>query len=215
MSPVARMGLMGEFANALHRTTGDFPEGAEDSFERLARRYEAPERAYHNLEHVEATLYWSERVGQSLRPKERAILSLAVFYHDAVYDSQAKDNEERSVELARHELGRLGVRDRELEETERLILLTKNHTPDQLDRTGAALVDADLAVLASLPEVYERYAAAIREEYAWVPDEDYRIGRTKVLEGLMARKLFCSALLDEEAARTNMRREIVGLRAAR
>lgn len=48
------------------------------------------------------------------------------------------------------------------------------------------LCDADLAVLAGPPDAYAAYAAAVREEYAFVPDDLFRTGRAEVLRQLLA-----------------------------
>ncbi|RYD49126.1 MAG: hypothetical protein EOP83_25545 [Verrucomicrobiaceae bacterium] len=205
------MVLRSAFGRALDALVQKAIPEASDAFERVVQRYEDTGQAYHNLDHVAAVLLWVGRLGK-LNPRDLATSALAVFYHDAVYDTRAKDNEERSAEFARQELGRLGVPEDGLVEIVRLILLTKTHRVEEGDLAGAVVVDADLAILQAPPEEYDRYAAAIREEYAWVPEEEYRAGRTKVLKRLMSRRLFHSPLLDEEAGRANMRREIERLR---
>jgi predicted metal-dependent HD superfamily phosphohydrolase len=187
---------------------GGSPE-ADAALSRLDEAY-GLQRTYHNLRHVEAVLETAKR----LLPQGNAHVALALAYHDAVYDPRAKDNEERSAQMARDELSGLGISHGDLDEIARLILLTKHHQVAEGDVVGSVVVDADLAILQASPEEYDRYAAAIREEYAWVPEEEYRVGRAKVLEGLMSRKLFRSALLDEEMARANMRREIDRLEAS-
>lgn len=48
------------------------------------------------------------------------------------------------------------------------------------------LCDADLAVLAGGPDAYAAYAAQVREEYGFVPDEAFRAGRAAVLRQLLA-----------------------------
>jgi len=63
----------------------------------------------------------------------------------------------------------------------RLILLTAGHEVDEGDRAGALLVDADLWILSSPPDRYDRYAADVRAEYAHVPDDLWRRGRGAVL----------------------------------
>src|SRR5947209_4025145 len=74
-----------------------------------------------------------------------------------------------------------------LDEVARLVLLTKTHATGPDDRSGQALLDADLAVLGADPADYDRYAADIRREYAWVPEDAYRDGRRRVLEGFLRR----------------------------
>jgi len=77
------------------------------------------------------------------------------------------------------------------------------------------LCDADLAVLARSTDGYDRYAAAIREEYAHVPEEAFRAGRAAVLRHLLDLPAVyrLPRLRDrwEEPARANLRRELDAL----
>src|SRR5438046_554178 len=82
----------------------------------------------------------------------------------------AAGNEERSALLAEAALRRLGV---DATEVARLVRLTASHDASAGDRNGALLADADLAILASSPDGYDRYARAIRREYAHVPEDRY------------------------------------------
>jgi predicted metal-dependent HD superfamily phosphohydrolase len=56
-----------------------------------------------------------------------------------------------------------------------------------IDADLAPLLDLDLSILAAAPAVYRTYAQAIRLAYAHVPDELYRLGRGRILEGFLAR----------------------------
>src|SRR5690606_31628630 len=138
---------------------------------------------------------------------------LAAWCHDAVYDPRAGGdaNERASAELAAEVLTGLGVPEDAVREVVRLVLLTTGHRVSPEDRDGALLCDADLAILASPAEDYDRYAAAIRAEYAHVPDPDFRAGRAAVLRNLLALPaLFHTPHLGERgerAARDNLRRE--------
>ena len=51
------------------------------------------------------------------------------------------------------------------------------------------LLDADLAILGSSPTTYDAYVAAVRAEYADVGDDEWRAGRTGVLEGFGNREI--------------------------
>ena len=59
------------------------------------------------------------------------------------------------------------------------------------------------------------YARTIRQEYAWVSEADYRVGRRRVLERSLARpRLYLTEALFstlEQPARDNLRREIESL----
>jgi predicted metal-dependent HD superfamily phosphohydrolase len=78
-----------------------------------------------------------------------------------------------------------------------------------------SLLDAEMAILGAPPEQYKDYACAIRLEYAWVSDADYRVGRRAVLERFPARpRIFRTETLfaeREAAARRNLAAEIAGL----
>ena len=77
------------------------------------------------------------------------------------------------------------------------------------------LCDADLSVLAGSVDEYARYAAAVREEYAFVGDEDFAIGRAAVLRQLLEPEhLFATSyarLHWEPAARKHLRTELTAL----
>lgn len=197
------------FVGAVAGLGGRAGDHAAQAYARLAESYRG--RAYHNLRHIEAVLETFLFIAEGLSTEAESIVTLALCYHDVVYDSQAKDNEERSAEFADHELEGLGISPEDRAEVRRLILLTQRHDVSPGDVLGAIVVDADLAILQSPTAEYDRYAAAIREEYSWVPEADYQAGRTKVLQSLMAKKLFTSSLLDEDLARANMSREIATL----
>jgi predicted metal-dependent HD superfamily phosphohydrolase len=142
---------------------------------------------------------------------------LAAWFHDAVYDPRAVGdaNERDSAALAESVLAGLGVPAPTAAEVRRLILLTAGHTVAPGDPDGALLCDADLAVLAAPPADYDRYAAAIRREYAHVPEPAFRAGRAAVLAGLLTLpalfRLPPLAARWEEPARDNVRRELAAL----
>jgi predicted metal-dependent HD superfamily phosphohydrolase len=180
------------------------PELADVAFANLTARYAEPGRHYHTLEHISAVLHAIEDHGDTA-----PALLFAAWYHDVVYDTLAADNEERSAEFGRSALAAMAVPEDVVRETVRLILLTKTHQTSQDDAPGQIMLDADLAVLGADREAYDRYAAAIRREYAWVPDVDYRAERCRVLEAFLARpRIYRLLSRAEEAARRNLRREI-------
>jgi predicted metal-dependent HD superfamily phosphohydrolase len=67
-----------------------------------------------------------------------------------------------------------------------LILATQHHTPPtRLD--AALLVDIDLSILGRSSAEFDRYNAAIQQEYQWVPEAPYREARAKVLQSFLDR----------------------------
>jgi len=167
-------------------------------------------RGYHDLRHITEVLIRLAELGEA----GNAELVLAAWFHDAVYDD-AGDNEERSARLAETLLDGTGA---DVAEVARLVRLTAHHDPRPGDRSGEALCDADLAILAAPPERYREYAEGVRREYAAFADADFRAGRLAVLEDLAARNtLFRTAHARqhwEPSARQNLAREIEELRNA-
>ncbi|MEU8407109.1 metal-dependent phosphohydrolase [Micromonospora sp. NPDC048842] len=186
--------------------------------EQLIVRWREPHRHYHTLAHLTAVL---DVVDQHADLAAHAgPVRLAAWFHDAVYDPRAAGdaNERDSAELAESVLTGLGLPAPTVAEVRRLVLLTAGHSVAPGDRDGALLCDADLAVLAAPPARYDRYAAAIRHEYAHVPEPAFRAGRAAVLTGLLSLPaLFRSPPLAsrwEEPARDNVRRELSTLTGA-
>lgn len=183
--------------------------------EQLLARWREPHRHYHTVAHLTAVLdVVDEHADLAGRPD---VVRLAAWFHDAVYDPRAAGdaNERDSAALAESVLAGLGVPAPTAAEVRRLVLLTAGHTVAPGDPDGALLCDADLAVLAAPSADYDRYAAAIRREYAHVPEPAFRAGRAAVLTGLLALpalfRLPPLAARWEEPARDNVRRELAAL----
>ncbi|MFD1828680.1 hypothetical protein ACFSJS_03235 [Streptomyces desertarenae] len=164
---------------------GDVPSPYAYADDLLARWAE-PHRRYHTTDHLVAVL---DRVGllsaHCTGPDAVAAATLAAWFHDAVYLPERSTNEERSARLAERALPEAGVPAALAAEVARLVRLTATHDPAPGDTAGEVLCDADLAVLAGTPQEYAAYAAAVREEYAFVPDDAFRAGRADVLRRLL------------------------------
>ncbi len=203
-------------------------------------------RGYHDARHLaEVLARLDELAAGGCAEAGSAEVVLAAWFHDAVYDGRA-DAEERSARLAEAELTSAGHADAghadaghadagpaggaaggavngvvngvvNGAEVARLVRLTEHHDPAPDDRNGAALCDADLAILAATPERYREYAAGVRREYAALSDADFRAGRLAVLEDLAGRdRLFRTAHAREHwepLARENLAAEITRLRS--
>ena len=111
----------------------------------------------------------------------------AAFYHDAVYDPRATDNEDQSARLAVRVLGELGWSAARCDTVARLVRATAGHDADG-DADCAVLLDADLAVLGAEPAAYQAYVTGVRAEYAHLDAAAWRTGRAAVLRDLLARR---------------------------
>jgi predicted metal-dependent HD superfamily phosphohydrolase len=150
----------------------------------LIARYQEPHRRYHTAAHLTAVLDLVDELAAYAADPDA--VRLAAWFHDAVYDPERADNEERSARLAERMLADTDLDAAVVREVARLVRLTATHEPAADDRNGQVLCDADLAILAAEPEVYAAYAAAVRAEYGFVPDDVFARGRADVLRGLLA-----------------------------
>lgn len=161
--------------------------GAADPYryaDNLLARWAEPQRRYHTTAHLAAVLdHVDALAGHAAEPD---LVRLAAWFHDAVYRPDRSENEERSAALAELALPEAGLGQGGTAEVARLVRLTVTHDPAPGDTNGEVLCDADLAVLAGSPDAYAAYAAAVREEYGFVPDEAFRAGRADVLRQLLA-----------------------------
>ncbi len=185
----------------------------------LRTLYEGADRHYHGLSHIEELLRLVQEHRSELADPE--VVEAAVWFHDAVYDSRRRDNESRSAALAAERLAGRADPER-LRRIAGMIEATASHRlprfTDAAARHDAALfLDMDLSILAAAPDVFDAYEQAVRREFGWVAETDWRSGRRAVLEAFLARRhifhtdIFRSA--GEARARENISRSLAQLGA--
>ncbi|MFA3876612.1 hypothetical protein ABS735_23460 [Streptomyces sp. MMCC 100] len=182
--PAALDALRSRFTHAVAGATA--PGAALDPApyaDNLLARWREPQRRYHTLAHLTAVLDHVDVLAEHADDVD--VVRLAAWFHDAVYQPDRSENEERSARLAERALPEAGVPAEKTAEVARLVRLTVTHDPAGDDRDGQVLCDADLAVLASPPSAYAAYTAAVREEYHFVPNEAFREGRAAILRQLL------------------------------
>jgi predicted metal-dependent HD superfamily phosphohydrolase len=118
--------------------------------------------------------------------RDAPAVAAAAFFHDAVYDPPADDNEAESAALAERVLAELGWDAHRCRTVGDLVRATARHEPVD-DPDHCVLLDADLAVLGSEPAAYQAYSVGVRAEYAHLDDVRWRRGRAEVLRRLLAR----------------------------
>jgi len=180
--------------------------------EALIRRYREPHRHYHNVDHLHHVLTMIDELADD---HDLFLVRLAAWFHDAIYDIPFREltNEDASARLSLRELSRAGLEQEDLTQVARLVRLTATHVPGSRDPEGELLCDADLAILAAPPEQYAAYVAAIRAEYAAVPETDFVAGRLAILEPLTEGEIFRTGKGRgmTEAARANLAAECASL----
>ena len=77
---------------------------------------------------------------------------------------------------------------------------------------NSIFLDADLSILGTSPDNYWKYARAIRNEYNWLTERDYRRGRKQVITTFLSReKIYYTNYFHERLerqARANLKAEI-------
>jgi predicted metal-dependent HD superfamily phosphohydrolase len=162
------------------------PVAPQGLFNQLVAAYSERQRHYHTLQHLRECLANLEAA--SMLAQRPAEVELALWFHDAVYDPRAEDNEARSAEWAHSAVGAAGCDGALADRVRSLVLATRHEaSPAAGDADTDLLLDVDLAIFGTSPERFAESSAQVRAEYAHVPEADYRSGRAGILRGFLAR----------------------------
>jgi predicted metal-dependent HD superfamily phosphohydrolase len=181
----------------------------EALFRELTARYSEPHRKYHTMQHLRECFDRLQELRALARKPEE--IELALWFHDAIYDTRRRDNEEKSADWARSAVLKAGVAAAAGDRVYELVMATRhNAAPSGID--AQVLVDVDLSILGAGPDRFDEYERQVRQEYSWVPGLLFRRERRKVLEDFLGRRTifqtreFIAAY--EMQARENLRRSI-------
>ncbi len=178
----------------------------------IVARWDEPHRRYHSLQHLrECLALFEENHALAEHPGEVAI---AMWFHDAVYETREHDNEGRSAEWAAQALTDAGASGDVVVRVQALIMAT-SHDAVAATADARLVVDIDLAILGAAPARFAEYERQIRDEYAHVPEPVFRAKRAEILRGFQAREpLFATpafAARFELAAQRNLAVAITSL----
>jgi predicted metal-dependent HD superfamily phosphohydrolase len=186
----------------------------EQLFQVICNHYDAPDRHYHTLQHLTECLNLFEPVIElATRPAE---IEMALWFHDAIYNTASKDNEAQSAQWASNELGQAGVSPASIDRIHALIMSTCHTSlPTMIDE--CLLVDIDLAILGSSTERFTEYEQQIRAEYSFVPEPIFNQKRQEILQGFLDRSTIYSTQYFQDKlelrARQNIKKSIDLLKA--
>lgn len=180
----------------------------------LTARYSEPHRAYHTLQHIGHCLDELEHV-RYLAANPDAV-ELALWYHDAIYDTKTKDSEERSAAIAVEMVRNASLPDNLGQSVANLIMATK-HSATPIDSDVQLLVDIDLSILGQAEDRFNEYELQVRKEYEWVSENAFVAGRSAILKSFLDRSAIYSTQFFhhkyETQARRNIARSLARLRA--
>jgi predicted metal-dependent HD superfamily phosphohydrolase len=175
----------------------------------LVARYSEPARFYHTLQHLRECFAGLESARHlAERPAE---VDLAIWFHDAIYDTRAQDNEDKSARWAEAALVAAGASHSVAGRVRELISFTK-HSAVPIGDDASVLVDIDLSILGAAEPRFAEYEQQVRQEYGWVPESAYRQGRARVLSSFLGRSCIYSTPLFKQRlelrARSNLERSV-------
>jgi predicted metal-dependent HD superfamily phosphohydrolase len=203
-------GLRDRFRSLTRRLGARTDSGA--LADELLTAWAAPGRVYHDVRHLEDCLAQLDELSLPALTRDR--VEAAIWFHDAVYDSLAADNEDRSARWAMESLPALGLDPELAADVARLVRLTRDHAPGA-EEAGRLLCDIDLSILGRPSAEFDTYEQRVRAEYAWVPEAAYRVGRRRVLSAFLQRDpLFQTEPFRqrfESSARANLQRALAAL----
>src|SRR5687768_8523547 len=182
---------------------------ADKLWAEIDSNYNMPGRYYHNLVHLDNLTEQLLPIKERIEDWQTLVFSIA--YHDIIYDPLRQDNEGKSAALAYDRLTQL-KRPADLNERcKQQILSTKRHQLSAEADTNY-FTDADLSILGTDKNSYLDYAAQIRKEYSYYPDQLYKPGRKKILAAFLEMKnIFKTKYFRdkyEEQARNNISYEL-------
>ena len=186
-----------------------------DWYGRLQKLYSEPQRHYHTFHHIADCL--TEFDCACHLAAAPCPLELAIWFHDAIYDPRAADNEQRSADLATAFLEQAGDTGKALTQDVATLILATRHDGAPTGVDSGLMIDVDLSILGRAPSTFVQYEAEIRAEYAWVPASIFAAKRAEILERFLMRPRIYSTDLFlqkyEKQARENLQNSVRALRA--
>lgn len=201
-----RRELEERFRNLISRCAPEADAGG--LYRILADKYSEPQRSYHTLEHIQHCL--AQLDGARHLAEDPDGIELAIWFHDAVFDPEAGDNELRSAELFDSLLGPHLPRERAAH-IRRLIRDTE-HPNEPEDNDARLMVDIDLSSFALPWDEFMRDTSAIVSECAHISEPRRVAGKRWFLNELLTRpSIYLTAHFRERLetqARSNMERHL-------
>lgn len=215
-SDTRKLATQSRFCALWSRCSGSLDSAeAEQVYADLSVRYAEPQRHYHSMAHIEHCLAQFDLVCASMDDADA--VELALWFHDAVYDVHADDNEARSAELyaqsARHSMDPELIR-----RITELIMMTV-HPSQPIERDEKFIVDIDLSGFGLPWPEFKRDSDAVRREYSHQSNEQFFAKQQRFLQKLLDKPAFYITDFfytnSERRARDNLRRYFAELKSQR
>jgi predicted metal-dependent HD superfamily phosphohydrolase len=199
----------GRFAT-LWRRCHPGPEALEPEpvYAEIVAHYGEPHRHYHTLEHVDDCLERLDRV-HALPPDPGAV-ELALWFHDVVFESDARDNERRS---AQYYLDRAAGASPRFRRHVCSMILASNHAGLLSDTDLSYVLDIDLAGFGHPWPKFRTTTDIVRAEYPHLSDAEFAVGMAGFFGVLLARPSIFRTEPFRDTCEATARANIAALRA--
>jgi len=176
-------------------------------YDDMVMRYGESHRKYHTLDHIEAMLEHKH----GIIPLDDE-LELAIIFHDVIYDPQSQENERNSADYFLRCFDGF-IWGEFSSEVERLILATDHGSQRRGTNREDLLIDIDLSIFSADADSYDLYSKGIREEFKHLSDDEFRIGRARVLKKFLDKPIYGTRYFrpKEGLAHENLERELASL----
>lgn len=154
-------------------------------YRRLIYEYGDPERIHHGMDHPLSMI--REQTPYTRKMKDPVAVKAVDFLHDVKNETRSQTNVTDSAKITEEIFTEAKLPSSRVEDIKEGVLDTDHErTPHNKDCMYA--VDSDLAIFGQPRPVFIGYEKAIRGEYFWVPEKDYREVRARILEGFYKRE---------------------------
>jgi predicted metal-dependent HD superfamily phosphohydrolase len=180
----------------------------EPVYAEIVAHYGEPHRRYHTLSHVDDCLERFDRVYDL--PPDPGAVELALWFHDVIFDSEARDNERRSAQyyfdhaqgasprFRRHVCG---------------MILASNHACVVSNADLGYVLDIDLAGFGYPWPQFRRTTDEVRAEYPQLSDAEFATSMAGFFEMLLARPHIFRTERFRDACEATARANIAALSA--
>ncbi len=165
----------------------NIPDGSPIVYQLLLDAYNEPQRVYHDIEHIECCLSVFGQVSHLLENPDG--VELAIWFHDAIYQLGACDNEQLSANLFMNITDGL-FQDEFRETVYQHIMATCHKSTKITDRDRQLMVDIDLSSFGLPWPDFLRDSKKVRHEMGHICDAEYYQKQMAFQQSLLSRPAF-------------------------
>ncbi|KAL2891083.1 hypothetical protein HOO65_010441 [Ceratocystis lukuohia] len=144
----------------------------------LKQLYDAPGRPKYTLSHRDSLLEFLAEHRSAFNDPDA--IEAVIWFHDAIHDPRAMDNEQKSAQLCAARLASVADRARVQRIIDMILAAGSNTLPKYPSKKhvkdAELFLDIDLHIFGASREKYLEYEDAMREEYAWAGEDAWVVG---------------------------------------